>query len=146
MLVWLDTGPWKRTVVHRDPVPHKFPVPHTDIVEQFIDYKVPIDKFDELAAYDGSVVVARTTGELSARCGEEAMNFLAVNLAADIVEGDKTVDEARRAYAETAMKTMKAMKNQQAMPELVTGFRFDLADGNTADPDRPFKEPKAASR
>ncbi|MEX2153654.1 MAG: hypothetical protein WD825_09970 [Gemmatimonadaceae bacterium] len=58
-------------------MPHSFPKPHTDLLEQFIDYRVPVDKYDELAAYDGSVIVERTKGEISARCDKEAMNFLA---------------------------------------------------------------------
>ncbi len=146
MLIWHRTGPWKRTIVHRDPVEHGFPVPHSDLVEQFVDYKVPTDKFDDLAAYDGSVVVARTTGELSARCDKEAMNFLAINLATDVAEGKKTVDQARQAYAETAMKTMKAMKSKKAqLPRDVRGFRFEMPDGNTADPDEPY-QPKSARR
>ena len=32
-------------------MPHTFPKPHTDLLEQFIDYRVPVDKYDELAAY-----------------------------------------------------------------------------------------------
>ncbi len=49
-------------------VPHDFPMPHPDLLEQFVDYQVPPDKFDELAQYDGSVIVERTKGEISARC------------------------------------------------------------------------------
>src|SRR5215212_5873154 len=60
MLVWHNTGPWKRTIVYREPVDHDFPMPHKDVWEQFIDYRVPPDKFDDLAAYDGSVIVERT--------------------------------------------------------------------------------------
>lgn len=139
MLIWNESGPWKRTIVHREPVAHDFPVPHTDIIEQFIDYQVPVEKFDDLAAYDGSVIAMRTNGEVSARCGEEAMNFLAINLAADIAEGRKSVDEARRVYAETATKAMAAMKNDRQLPAYTTGFRFELPEGKTADPDSPYK-------
>ncbi len=51
---------------------------HTDLLEQFIDYKVPLDKYDDLAKFDGSVGVNRTKGELSARCDAEAHNLLAL--------------------------------------------------------------------
>ena len=37
-----------------------FPKPHTDLLEQFINYKTPLDKFDELAKYYGSVIVKKT--------------------------------------------------------------------------------------
>lgn len=65
-LIWFDNGPWKRTIVYRDEVPHNFPKPHTDLLEQFVDYRVPPARFSDLAAYDGSVVAERTKGEICA--------------------------------------------------------------------------------
>lgn len=130
MLIWHKNGPWKRTILLRDEVPHEFPMPHTDLLEQFIDYQVPPEKFDELSQYDGSVIVERTKGEISARCDKEPMNFLALNLANDIVTGKRSVEEARRFYGETAM----AFKNGESSP-YVEGLQFELPEGNTADPD-----------
>src|ERR1700730_5479015 len=49
-----------------------------------------------LAVFDGSVLVDRTKGEMSARCEGEAANFLALNLADDIVHGRKDVESAER--------------------------------------------------
>ena len=132
MLVWYATGPWKRTVLYRDEVPHNFPKPHTDLLEQFIDYRVPVDKYDELAAYDGSVIVERTKGEISARCDKEAMNFLALNLANEIVRGTRTVQQARTEYARQAMAYM----NNQSAPH-TTGLHFPVSRGGTADIDGP---------
>ncbi|CAA9269215.1 MAG: hypothetical protein AVDCRST_MAG93-2555 [uncultured Chloroflexia bacterium] len=40
-LIWFNNGPWKRTICYRDEVPHHFPNPHSDVVESFIDYRVP---------------------------------------------------------------------------------------------------------
>jgi len=134
MLVWENSGPWKRTVVYRQEVPHNFPMPHTDLLEQFIDYSVPADKFDELAAYDGSVAVQRTVGEMSARCDKEEMNFLALNLANDIVTGKRSVKDARDFYAKTAM----AFKNGQMSP-YTQGLQFQVSKSNTAFPDQPAK-------
>ncbi len=131
-LVWHHNGPWKRTILNRDPVPHDFPMPHPDLLEQFIDYRVPPEMFDELAQYDGSVIVERTKGEISARCDKEEMNFLAINLANDVATGHRSVEEARQFYAETAM----AFKNGQSDP-YVEGFVFELSEGNTNDPDHP---------
>jgi hypothetical protein len=80
MLTWYGTGPWKRIVASREFYRHEFPAPHIDAVESFIDYRVPPDKFGPLAEFDGSVVVERTAGEVSARCHDEEANFLALNL------------------------------------------------------------------
>lgn len=102
-LVWNDKGVWKRTVLMRDGIPHDFPTPHTDYLMQTINYKVPIEKYTDLARYDGSVIVERTGGTLSARCDREEFNFLSLNLAHDIITGKKTVDEARNYFAKTAM-------------------------------------------
>ncbi|MFN2567585.1 MAG: hypothetical protein ABR499_21535 [Gemmatimonadaceae bacterium] len=135
-LIWFDTGPWKRTIVYRDEVPHNFPKPHTDVLEQFIDYKVPAGKFDAIAAYDGSVVPERTKGEVSARCDMEEMNFLALNLMHDVVTGARSVDDARREYAEQAMAFM--LKKPAPYTE---GLRFEVARGGTADLDRPKMGP-----
>ncbi|MGH7636917.1 MAG: hypothetical protein ACREOK_04635 [Gemmatimonadaceae bacterium] len=131
-LVWHATGPWKRTILYKNEVPHDFPKPHTDLLEQFIDYRVPADKYDELAAYDGSVIVERTKGEMSARCDKEAMNFLALNLADEIVRGVRTVQQARAEYAKQAM----AFMNNQSAPH-TTGLHFNVPNGGTADRDRP---------
>lgn len=133
MLVWHNNGPWKRTIVYRDEIPHDFPKPHTDLLEQFIDYQVPLGKYDDLARYDGSVIAERTKGELSARCDKEEMNFLALNLAHDVATGRRTVEDARRFYAETAMATMKG-----DMPPYVQRLQFDPSRGGTADPDKPM--------
>lgn len=130
MLVWHDNGPWTHTIVYREPVQHDFPIPHEDVLEQFINYDVPADKFDDLAEYDGSVIAERTKGILSARCDKEGANILALNLANDIITGEKTVRKAREFYGET----IKAKMNGES-PEYMTGFVFDVAQGNTADPD-----------
>lgn len=97
-LVWLNPGPWKRIVASKTFYQHNFPAPHIDCIESVIDYQVPVDKFDELAKFDGSVIVERTAGEVSARCHDEEANFLALNLMHDIVTGEKNVAEARAYY------------------------------------------------
>lgn len=129
-LIWHDCDPWKRTELFRDGVPHEFPKEHTDYIEQFIDYHVPPEKADELTQFDGSVMIERTKGELSARCDKEAMNFLAINLAHDIVLDRKSVDEARQEYATTALEAMMG-----GSPEYTQGFQFALPTGDQRDPD-----------
>jgi hypothetical protein len=129
-LIWYNSGPWKRTIVYRDEIPHNFPKPHTDLLEQFIDYQVPLDKFNDMAAFDGSVIPERTKGEISARCDMEAMNFLALNLAHDVVTGRRTVKEAREFYAKTAMNFMMG----EADP-YTKGLQFPVPQGGTTDLD-----------
>ncbi len=129
-MIWFESGPWKRSIVYRDEVPHNFPKPHTDVLEQFIDYRVPVDKFPDLAAYDGSVVPERTKGEISARCNMEEMNFLALNLAHDIVTGARSVEDARQHYAERAVAFMLGRP-----APYTEGLRFVASRGDTADVD-----------
>ena|SRR5437899_1510031 len=132
-LVWYRTRDgWKRTVLSREEVPHDFPSHHTDFLEQFIDYKVPVEMFSKLAEFDGSVVAERTKGELSARCGGTSMNFVALNLAHDIVNGRLTVSEAREEYTWLYEAYKKGEK-----PSYTQGFHFALPKGETGDRDRP---------
>lgn len=99
-LFWYRSGPWKRIIVTRDVVTHNFPAPHSDFLTQVIDYKIPIDKFDEIGRFDGSCLVDRTSGEAGARCDSEAANTITLNLMNDIVTGKTTVDEARQTFGE----------------------------------------------
>ena len=132
MMVWNRTGPWKRTIIYREAVQHNFPMPHPDVMEQFIDYRVPTDRVDELAMYDGSVIVERTKGEMSARCDKEGANFLAINLANEIAMGRRTPEDARRMYGEQ----IKMMKARQMTP-YTSGLMFTPPPSGN-DPDRPI--------
>ncbi len=130
MLVWNNNGPWKKTIIHKEPVQHNFPMAHLDLLEQFVDYSVPADKYDQLALYDGSVVVARTVGEMSARCDKEEANFLALNLANDIATGKKNVEEARAYYARSIKEMM-----QGKMDPYLQKLHFSVG-GDTKFPDQ----------
>lgn len=134
-LIWYDTGPWKKTVIYDTATTHNFPVEHPDVMQQWINMDVPPDLFDELAQYDGSVVVNRTEAEISARCDSEAANFLAINLAYDIIEGNKTVEEARQFYGET----IKAKMNGET-PEYTQSFIFEPASEDLSNPDETIVE------
>lgn len=131
MLVWERNGPWKRTVVHREEVRHNFPVEHVDVLEQTIAFRVPADKVDDIAAFDGSLIANRTKGELTALSENEEMNWLALNLASDIVEGKRSVDEAREFYANRVAMAM-------AGRSYLEGPRFE-SQGETADPGRTLE-------
>lgn len=99
MLVWNDVKPFKRSIVYKEAVLHKFPKEHKDVLEHFIDYEAPTaDKVAEVWKFDGSVVLEKTKGEMSARCDREEANILALNLADDIIKGKRSVEEARMEY------------------------------------------------
>ena len=91
-LFWYHAGPWKRILVTSDVLIHNFPAPHSDYLTQWIDYRVPPEKFDEIGRYDGSCLVDRTAGEAGARCDSEAANMITLNLMHDIVTGAKSVE------------------------------------------------------
>jgi hypothetical protein len=129
-LVWHRVGPWKRVVAQKAFWAHDFPAPHTDSVATFIDYKVPPEMFSPLARFDGSVMVERTTGEVSARCHDEQANNLALNLMHDLVTGAKTVDEARYHYAKEFLDALR----KQPTPYM-DKLHFQPGDSTAADPD-----------
>lgn len=131
MLIWHDNGPWVRTIVYGYEIDHDFPMPHKDVLEQFVHYDVPPDTFDDLAHYDGSVIAERTKGELSARCDKEAANFLALNLAHEVIEGEKSVDEARQAYADAIEQMMAGNP-----PEIMKGLTFETAQSDVTNSDQ----------
>lgn len=129
-LVWYEPGPWKRAIVHREPITHHFPDTHTDILEQVIDYQVPPERFTDLARFDGSVEAGRTRGELRAICHWEDANFLAINLAHLILQGDLSVQEARQRYAQ-----LMIARDMGKESKLLKQFLFDPPTGDTTDHD-----------
>jgi hypothetical protein len=129
-LIWYNNGRWKRTIVYRDAVPHHFPITHPDFLEQTVDYRTPLEMFDNIARYDGSVYPDRTKGEVSAVCDKEEMNTLSINLFHEIVIGRRTVEEARRFYTETAANFMFHNMSSPYLERL-----FFPPQHNTADPD-----------
>jgi hypothetical protein len=131
MMKWKDNGPWKKTVVYAKEFKHDFPMPHTDVMEQFIDYDVPEEKFSDLAKFDGSVVCNRTNGVISARCDKEEANFLALNLANDIIKGNKDVNSARDAYAQNIKEMVNGGK-----PAYTQKLQFTPQMTGTADTDK----------
>ncbi len=129
-LIWLNKGVWKKICINKMETKHSFPIEHTDMMQTTIMYKVQEDKMDELGKFDGSVTFDRTQGTMSARCDKEGNNFLALNLANDVLTGKKTVDEARQAYGDIVKEKMNG-----GNPEYMQKLMFASQD-NTADPDK----------
>jgi len=115
MLVWNNNGIWKKTVISKEESTHNFPKTHTDCMVQSISYRVSPEKFTELGNFDGSVTVDRTQGTIAARCDKEENNMLALNLAYDIIQGRKTVAEARKSYGDMIMQAMNGNKPEYMM-------------------------------
>jgi hypothetical protein len=130
LLLWHNVGPWKRIVASRTFYEHHFPAPHIDSVESFIDYRGPPEKITPLAEFDGSVVVERTAGEVSARCHDEQANFLALNLMQDVVTDQRTVADARAYYAKEFLDARRG----QPTPYMEK-LHFSPAGPSAADPD-----------
>lgn len=131
LLAWYGTGPFVHTLLARDGVAHNFPMPHVDYLTQTVKHRVPADKLDDLFEYDGSVWYHRTRGELSAQCDVEEMNYLALNLAHDVMTAKRTAADARAFYARTAM----AFKQGDKSSPYVRGLIFPQ-EPNAPDPDR----------
>ena len=130
-LTWYDNGPWKRTVLHREEIDHNFPYPHKDVLEQTVNYRVPADKVGDLVKYDGSLVIDRTRGELTVHCNNEESNTLTLNIADDIVKGDRDVEQALAYHAQVIRGV------QSGEPETYPyklRFKAPQPTADTADP------------
>lgn len=135
-LFWYNNGPWKRMEVTRDEINHNFPAPHTDYITCWINYRVPVELADDIARYDGSCLIDRTAGEAGARCDSEAANMITINYMHEIVTGQKTVEEARHAYAEQMAAYMLGRPAPYAERLL-----FQPLEGGTMDPDEGMMTP-----
>jgi hypothetical protein len=124
-LTWIKNSPWRKTVVYRN-APQGFM--HTkDILEQTIGYDVPEDKVATLKRFDERLDANKTAGELSSRSETESLNYLALNLADEIVGGKRSVDEARDFYHR--MTQLSASGKSSAYMD---GFVFPLKDSGAA--------------
>jgi hypothetical protein len=128
--VWHRRGPWKRIIASAVFYEHNFPAPHVDAIEAVIDYRVPPERETAVAEFDGSVIVERTAGEVSARCHDEEANVLALNLMHDIVTGVKSVQEAR-AYCAQEFADYRRKRPTPSME----GLRFEAQGEAARDPD-----------
>ena len=70
----------------------------------------------------------------------EELNMLALNLANDVVNGKRSVEDARDYYAKTAT----AFKQGKAQP-YTERLQFQIRRGGTEDPDKPAAPSMASS-
>lgn len=136
MLIWHWAGPFKRIIVYAEGLRHALPTLHEDVVEHVIDYRVPVDRIDDLMRFNGSLDVRRTAGELSSRCLNEPLNVLALNLAHDIVVEQRSVAAARVEFSRLATSYAGGGSS-----EYTDSLTFRIPAAATADPDRPAPVP-----
>ncbi len=128
-IVWNNTAPFKRTTVYRDGAIHLFPLRHNDVIEQVVDYRIPVATISKLSLFDGSMVVDRTRGELIYTSDKEEMNILAFNLAEKIIKGKMAPEQARREYIKGAESFASGTSSS-----LITQLNLTPQE-KTADPD-----------
>lgn len=131
LLIWYRNGPWIRTVVHKVGAEHDFPAKHSDVLEQSLPYKVPLNLFSAVATFNGSVIPDRTRGTLTAYGASEAENVLSLNLARAVIRGEMTAEQARDKQVAAAEQMAKGQT-----PELAAKLIVDQQqEGDMADPD-----------
>src|SRR6185436_7083073 len=97
-LTWLGRGPGKRTTGHRDDVSQDLPGDDWNLLEQSAAYPVGTKAMEALKQLRVGVGVAPEGGEIIAISESEETNFLAVNVAADLLKGERFLDDARDFY------------------------------------------------
>ena len=134
-LVWMENDPWHLTMVQREPVQHNFPMPHKDVLAQTVYLEVPTGKFDDIARFDGSIILDRTKGTITARCDSEEANTLAINLARRVANDELDVEEAREEFARLMRNYQQDGRRHASLRRL----QFEPASAATAgDPGERF--------
>lgn len=129
-LFWYNNGPWKRTELTSDHVVHHWPTIHTDFLTQVINYRVPPDKFDDIAKFDGSILLDRTKGEVAGRCDSESANVLGLNMVHEIATEKRSWEDARRISQESTV----AYNLGRSAP-YAERLLFEVPQGGTEDLD-----------
>jgi hypothetical protein len=131
-LVWYNNGPWQKTIVYRRSRPHSPATRGQDFLEQVIGYQVPNDRINALKRFSERIAVNKAKGELSFRSESESMNFLALNLADEIITGKRSAEDARLFYRDTARLSQSGKTSPY-----VEGFRFEMFGDKSSSPEYP---------
>jgi len=100
-IVWHNAGPWD-TIVVWDADDYDYSATlGPDNLEQTLFFAVPPEKRKALADFSDELTVSGDGKELSVRGHSEELNFLALNLAYEIVQGFRDPAEARIFYDRT---------------------------------------------
>lgn len=112
---WRDRGPWKRIVV-RGHAPEGW-------LEQTVSYGVPAAAVAPLEEFGHGVRADLARDELTASSGDESLNRLALNLAAEIADGRRGAKDARDFYARTARLAAGGKSSSYLSKLLFTPYR-----------------------
>ena len=94
----------------------------------------------DVGCFDGSSLVDRPAGGAGSRCDSKAPNSITVNVMHEIVSGQKTLEDARKVYAES----MAAYTVGSNAP-YAERFLFAVTETGTDDPDKSIaREPWSA--
>jgi hypothetical protein len=86
--------------------------------------------FNELAKFDGSIIVEKTRGEVSSRCDMEAANFTVINVMHNICTGKLNAEKGRKLFCEV----MSAHMMNRPAP-YAEKLQFDVSKEEKCDTD-----------
>jgi hypothetical protein len=126
-LIWFNPAQFKKIIVHKEVFSSRFPLLHQTALEHVVDYHPVNNKVDDVWNYNGSVVLNRTKGEMSASGENEAMNILSLNLADDIMRGKLSADGARIRHGKETMNYLNG--NRTAYTQVISfGSQINTTD------------------
>lgn len=114
-LGWKDKGRWRKIIVRERGAAGPGAA---GVLEQTAAYRMPEDRRAELAAFGRDVRISADGAALTARSDDEALNYLALNLAVAIGRGDLDAAGARTSYRR-AVDLSRAGKSSALMKELL---------------------------
>jgi len=100
-LTWYNKSPWDQIAVWDREDYYYSGTVGPDNLEQTLLHAVPADKRKALAAFSKKLAVSKDGRQLSVRGNSEALDFLALNLAHEIIRGTRDPAEARSFYGRT---------------------------------------------
>ena len=116
-LVWYGRGDWKRTVLW-EKAPYIYGGTAAGELEQTVAYSAPEDKAAALSVLGGRVRASRDGTELSAYSSSEELNFLALNLADEVLRELRDPQDVDSFY-ERAVRLRDAGKSSAYMQRLL---------------------------
>jgi hypothetical protein len=128
-LVWEHNGSWQKSVVYRAAWPHSAAKKDVDYLKQTIGYRVPQEKIEDLRRFDKRLSVNTETNEVSFQSESEKTNFLALNLADEIVTEKRSVEDARDYFKKTARLAESGKSSQYT-----EGFLFPVPNERVVNP------------
>lgn len=119
-LTWRGKAPWDRTTVRRAPPDGEAGA--EGVLEQAVRRDVPPELREDLSRFGRGASYDAAAGELRARSGSEERNFLALNLAVEIISGWRGPADARDFYDRTVALSLEGKSSTY-----MRGFLFSPA-------------------